>query len=125
MVISSAVVACPLSPARPTLHPLAPSAAATYDWPDRREPVDRERDHPAEEQGNLVLGVGASASGFSNVTAHHVWFRNDYTSVAPSQFIAERFLDMSPRTNLMLRVQPQGQHSLRRAITRRTARTGR
>ncbi len=127
LIVLPVLAACPTSPATPTLHSLTPSAAPVYDWPQRKEPVDHEPDHPAEDQGGLVLGVGASASGFSNVTAHHLSYQNDYTSVAPREFLAERFLEMSPRTNLMLRVQPQGQHSLRHAITRRTvaARTGR
>jgi len=77
--------------------------------------------HPAEEQGTLVFGVGASGI-FTNVAAQHVWIQNDYTSIVPPQFFATQFLNTSPRTNLTLCVQPQGRQSYRDAITRRTAR---
>ncbi|MFZ0817193.1 MAG: hypothetical protein WAM78_16855 [Candidatus Sulfotelmatobacter sp.] len=121
------LAACPASPPAPKFHTLPPSAAPVYDWPERKDSVDREPDHPAEEQGTLVLGVGASASGFSNVTAHHLSYQNDYTSIASRQFLPEQFLNMPRRTNLQLRADPKGQHSLRRAVSRRmiAARTGR
>ena len=68
LIVLPVLGTCPMSPTTPALH--SPTASAPiYDWPEHKEPVDREPDHPAEGQGTLVFGVGASASGFSNVAA--------------------------------------------------------
>jgi hypothetical protein len=100
--------------------------APVYSWPQRKEPVDREKDHPAEDQGTLVFGVGASGI-HTNVAAQQLWYQSDYTSVASTQFFEDWFQNTSRRSNLTLGVQPQGQQSYRVAITRRAvgSRTGR
>jgi hypothetical protein len=123
--LAHVLAACPTLHV-PTLRSLTPPPIPVTEWPEHQEPVDRERDHPAEEQGTLVFGVGASGI-FTNVAAQYVWIQNDYTSIVPPQFFATQLLNTSPRTNLTLRVQPQGRQSYRDAITRRTigTRTGR
>jgi len=101
-------------------------AVPVCDWLECKEPVDHENEHPSEEQGTLLYGVGASGV-FTNVAAQNVWQHNDYTSVTSSEFFPSPFVSTHPKTDLTLRVQPQGQHSLRQAISRRNvgSRTGR
>jgi hypothetical protein len=126
IAFSSALALNPISPARAQVIRVRVEPAPVRGWPARREPVDRHKDHPAEEEGTLVFGVGASGI-HTNVEAQHIWYQNDYTSVASTQFLGDLFRNTSPRSKLTLRVHPQGQQSFRAAITRRTvgSRTGR